>query len=624
MINFKATLEEVNKVFCTSCSRVELGNALTVLDGLLGERNLNETNRADAEALRMRLKCKIFSIAYFDKFDGAELAEVEKFLTENAPVAAEKGYGNSLAVMERTADVIRRANKYVAGIGEYYSLIKSGAALSDIAENMNNLLSDFDGENFCSPFGTKVEIFEIKPKICERLALRKTDVVCAFADRLEQQKACKKLDYAKYVYYPLPDYDEGGKANALILNTPFADEARLYVAHCVPQNVEIYEFDCGLFSSAKDGLECAFLLGEYKKAALLFVGTDEIEVGMTNELLIRAMRFGKTGGTVFLCDVLGGELYERAVKIACETDGLGALDISSAYITMPLCGDVDKELTSLGMIAGTDDRSQLAEMPFLGFMGLNEITRTENMLHWVSRGKKISALNAQAAARYLMRIKSTMLFIDDGWGDFAVGGKTDDEFDYDELHTPDIADIKRISECGASAFSICGMIARYCTTGTGDYSEWNKISRETMEERITLATTLVLRTLRVPVTPIVEVVDELENGSAGGLCYDGGKRIAYKYDCCKDVGWVRDAIVHECFHALQAKLVNGGFSQWYYDNLGITFGRVCEWKNTRDHKYDGNTKSDVYNVHMYEADARAFEVDCSRGASSDWGKVEFE
>ena len=157
--------------------------------------------------------------------------------------------------------------------------------------------------------------------------------------------------------------------------------------------------------------------------------------------------------------------------------------------------------------------------------------------------------------------------------------------------------------------------------GGGDKTDWAKIEREEMSRRVQLATRLVFRILKVETVPEVEVLDELANSTAGGLCIDGGKRIEYKYSCSINWDWLVDAIVHESYHAMQSKLTNGGWSGWYLHNLHVTRGRVERWRTTRQ-IYNGDTHSKVYKVHVYENDANAFEIDCDDGRNFAWNTIE--
>ncbi len=628
MINYKADLTEINTAYCMSLSYTELSDKLATLDGLLSERGLNDTNRANGEALRMRLTCKTLLTGYLISFDSAEAEKICAFTEKNIPSARRKGYTNSLSVMEKSAALARHLAEIFSGADGSAPSAEMCALSVDTAKEYIDVLTTAENDmkndgSAVSPFGEKVRFTDVRAAVCAELEKRLEKAINAYAAALERVIPFTVLDGSKGKYYPLPDYDEGGKANALVLCTPFADEARLYAAHCQPT---VYEFDASGLCKAAD-IENAFALASHKRAAALFIGIDGLNEELKNSFLIAALNEGRSGNSIFLLDTGGGELYAEAVCVAGAADGLSALDVSVTYITMPVFAEVVGELTELGRITDVSQRAALAEMPFLGFAGLNEIAEPRHFSDWQTHGKRISDSKSAAAKHYIAGLRSPMMFIDPGWGDFSSGMIDDGsvgEFDYDGVHGVDWINVRRIAESGADVFSVCGMLVRYCTVGTGDYTEWRRLPREELTRRVELATKLVFKALRIGVEPQVEVLDELRNMTAGAQCCDGGKRILYKYDCCTEITWIRDAIVHESFHALQSKLTGGNYSEWYYYNMGITYGRVCEWINTMKTRYDHNTRSSVYKVHMYEADARAFEVDCRRGADAYWNRIDLE
>ena len=629
MINFKQALTDANTEYTYSTDVNELTAALTSVDGILAEKNLNESNRANGEALKMRLTCKVYLLEYLQSLDDGAAEKLLNYVAENKPIAEQKKYNKSGAVLSACAELVTALRLYDKSKREITALCNSEAALlhggKQIIAQAQTLIDALSATDFTSPFGDNVSFPDLKQNLTQTLSDWRTGICGAYGKAIERSVSFKPLDYRKYDYFPVPEYDEGGKANVVILNTPFLDEARLYAANAIPKDVDIAEFDISS-CDGKDGIERAFAFAEYKKCAVFFSHAELLAEGALRSFLRGAMTAGKSGAVIFIADLDGGALYDTAIEVAFADETLSALDVSASYITMPSFADTLSELTSLGYVSEAECREKLKQMPFLGFMGLNEITRPEHLRDCFTRGKKISAGNAAAAKRYLAKLKSAMLFIDGGWGDFYGGVKVADEsgeFDYDGIADIDLSNIKRITESNATVFGQCGMLARYCTTGAGDISEWDKLDRAQIEERVTLAVNLVLRVLRVPVKPVVEVLDKIDNDGAGGTCYDGGKRIVFKYSCCRELAWMRDAIVHECFHALQAKLTSGNWTEWYYDNMGITYGRVCKWQQTRERKYNNNTKSDIYQVHMFEADAYAFEIDCRRGLEQYWNSVDF-
>ena len=627
MIGFKQVITNANTEYIYSIDIAVLDSALASLEEILANPALNENNRANAEALRMRLACKIFAVKCITEFDASVEDKLKSFVEENLPVAKEKGYNKSAAVLEKTLDVVSLFCSRIKAKKEISAHCQSDALLAskgrDILKSAAELVKDIT-ENITSPFGEDVAFPTVSGEFAESLESWLNGVRGAYAKSLERTVAAKKINYREYSYYPMPEYDEGGKANTLILNTPFADEARLYAAFAVPKDVELYEFNINAAGGAKEGSDKIFGYAEYKRCAVFISGTELAAEDDLKYMLCAAMRAGKSGLSVFILDTSGGSLYDAAMTAALSDETLSALDISSTYISMPSFDATVKELVALKMAEDAEAREALKEMPFLGFMGLNEIVRPEYTNNWMTRGKKISAANAAAAKKYLSKIKAAYQFIDDGWGDFKCGGTVEQilEFDYDGIPELDVGNIRKIVESNATVFGKCGMVARYCTTGTGDVSIWGRMEREEMESRVTLAVKMVYRILGVPINPEVAILDKLENDTAGGLCCDGGKRIEFLFSSCKNISWMRDCIVHECFHSLQSKLTGGNWAQWYYDNMGISYGRVCRWKETRQ-IYNHNTHSDVYKVHMYEADANAFEIDCQRGLDAYWSTIDF-
>ncbi len=631
MISFKQVITNANTEYIYSTDITALDGALASIEELLQNPALNADNRANAEALGMRLACKIFALKCFEPdFSPSVADKLNVYVEQNLPIAKDKGYVKSAAAMQNTLKFVTLFSKYISAKKEISAQAASEHMLAlngkKIIQNATELIDGLLSGDVASPFEDGVVFPALSGEIAESMQSWKAGLCGAYAKALERTVAAKPLTCRNCDYFPTPECDEGGKANALILNTPFVDEARLYAANAIARDMEIYEFNMNIAGDSRDSIDRIFCYAEYKKCAVFASGADMMSDDNRAYFLRTAMLAGKAGTRVFISDVQGGALYEDGMTAAIEFDELSALDISESYVTMPSFDDTANELVALKMADDTTARAALREMPFLGFAGLNEIVRPEHHSNWITRGGKISAGNAQAAKKYLARIKASMLFIDDGWGEFKSGGQNvtvAGEFDYDGIPAIDVNNIKKIVESNATVFGKCGMIARYCTTGTEDYSVWGRLDREEMQARAALAVKLVYRILGVPIDPIVEMSDELDNDTAGGLCYDGGKRIAFKYASAQDAAWMRDAIVHECFHALQARLTSGHWAPWYYEHMGITYGRSCKWRETREAAYDSNTHSKIYKVHIYEADAYAFEIDCRRGQDEYWNGIDF-
>lgn len=629
MLSLKDRINNVNTVYYYSLDVDELQTALNELEDVLSDRVLSAQNKDSGEALRMRILCKIYALAYFMRFRDSIIEKLDACVAENMPVATERGYNKSAQVMTETQNLLKLVKQFLITKDELSAFGKSDRLLSGMSgllTSVDTLIAQVECLPLKSPFGDDVVFIDIKARLAEHFADWKSEFYEAYAKALERSVKCKKIDYTNYDYFPVPDYEEGGKkVNAVILNTPFADEARLYAAHVVPKCEPLIEFDANEFANSEEGVSRVFAYLDYKKCATLITNTEMISDAVIDSFLRRVMLAGKNGVSVFVVDTDGGKMYDRALAVASADEDLRVLDISCSYITMPPFKDVVDELVSIKLAQSEAEcREKLKEMPFLGFMGLNEIVSPEYQSSWEKHGKKISSSNAAAARRYLSKLRSSTLFIDYGWGDFSSGlGVTDDvgEFDYDDIGGLDAENIRRIVESSATIFGKCGMIVRYCTTGAGDVTVLERLSREELTARIALATKLVFRILRVPIDPEVEVLDELSNKGAGGLCCLQGKLIQYKYSSCRRLSWLVDLIVHESFHALQHKLKGGNWTPWYYDNMGITKGRTIHWGESIK-IYDSDTNSPMYKVHMFERDAYAFSIDCQEALDYYWNTVD--
>lgn len=627
-MSFKDDLTRINTVYCNCVLVSELRGALSELGKLLDCGLLTPENAQNAEALYCRLYTKIRLSEYLNGFDEEISAELLVFFSENYAGAKTKGYKKTCAVL----DGAKSALEICADVSAQLSQLADGESKTQIA-GLKNLKTRVESAEIPSPFGAGVEFADIKAALLTRVdgAIVRTEkrVFSELDNRTARYLRAVSEKYKLYEYFPLPEYDEGGAANTVIICTPFAEEARLYAVR-VAEDKTVYEVDACAFGAQDEGdIEDTFTVAAKKCGAVIVFNSEKLAAGKRAFLYKSAMLAGKGGLKIFIHDENGdGAEYDACLKIADGRDDMRAVDISTSFITMPSFNDVCAEFEAKGMISGAADYGVIKSMPFMGFTGLNKVVAEFVAgADWKKTGRKISSERRADAEKYLSGLKSSYLFIDSGWGDYSSGGKvaeeTTGEFDYDGVREVDLENIRRIVESGHTAFAKCGMIARYCTLAGGDKSDWERIGREDMLERLTLATRLVFRIMRIETVPEVELLDRLENPGAGGLCCDGGKRILYKYVAVKsNWEWTLGCIVHESFHALQAKLRKGGWSQWYYDNFGITRGRVERWAITNN-IYDGNVNSDVYKVHIIEADAKAFETDCDDGRNSAWNTIEF-
>lgn len=634
MIPLRQILDEANTSYIRDVDAAKLGATLSKLEEMLKSGELTESNQENAEALYARLGGKYMLTKFVQKPTDAARAGVHADLDRLSGVAQKKGYAKTVAVLNEISDIFCIVEKDLADVLSLEKAIASGAndveSLKAVISAADEAEKKLELEVFPKKLTGDAVLPDIKALVKARLnALRKT-VGRELGDSLAASlgKYVKDITdkYSVYEFYPSQEYDEGGKANAVILSSPFVDDVLLYASHNRKDRtkklllVDAMDLDGDIAQGVFDYFKSA-------DADAVLLNAAQTEQEFKEKLLELCIRYGTQGHKVTVSDSIGdGILYSEALKVA-KNSGFSVIDVSSEFLSLPPYGQVADELIDREMLT-REQSSMLKSMPFLGFMGLNQIVVAyASGANWLEKGKRISEKNRSAALSFLRHIKAPYMFIDAGWGDFSQYEKQfadDEEFDYDKIKGVSAENIRRIVEYKCPIFAKCGMVTRYCTVAGEDKQVWASLTRDEMESRLTAATKSVFMMLKVPIDPEVELLDELDNPTAGGLCVDGGKVIRYKLSCAKSLEWTQGAVVHESFHAMQSKLTQqGGWSRWYYDELGITQGRVDQWKEARK-IYDHNTKSDIYTVHIYECDARAFEKDCKIGSDYYWNEIELD
>lgn len=640
MIPFNQQLDQIYACYLNETDARLLDKQLTSLTELINNPALYDDKREDAKALKLRLDAKLRLLQYVDGFDERNYQEAVTHFTENLEIAKNSNYGKTQKAITSLQGFAERLYELVNKVGQYAKLFETNAETVADSAICNKAIEEVERSK---------RLLQLCNLVCDVPRLKLVDMRQLALDFLEKKEcvflqarknlfetkisnSVKDITYYKEnTYFPLPENDEGGKANALVLSTPLTDDARLFAANCCGTSRKLLcvsAFD--LNNKPQDFFRSLFQYVNESNAYCIVEGADTLTIETSNALLLEAMKIGKLGLKVFVSETSGrAQLYKQALELTNEEDDLTVADVSLEYVSLPVFQEVKQLFEEREMANPSTSGDLLKKMPFMGFCGLNQVVKAfvARSKNWQEVGKHASSVNKQSVLNYLENVAATYLLIDSGWGDYSQYDKRvagfDGEFDYDGVKSIDLYNVKQIVESNESVFAKCGMLARYCTVGSDDVSAWAKLDRQEMLERITLAVRLVMKILRVTVVPEVELLDELENSTAGGVCVDGGKVIRFQYSSALDVQfWLFGAIVHESFHALQSQLTHGQWHEWYYDNMGISRGRVSEWRKTHD-IYDHNTNSKVYKVHIYEADARAFEIDCDDGRNKAWNSMNF-
>ncbi len=625
-------IESANETFVLSVETEELKKAYNRLKKLLTEDCPTERNRENAEALLMRLGAKALLSAYFKEFRPDEGAELSAFLSAALPDAEKRGYGNTASALVKISDFLLIARPL---LDEAYARLQPlrdetglHASLDECNENIaffSRALSSLERAEEGNPFGNKAKLFDLKARVKEALELEKQSLearrealLYADTEKLFQELA-EVPEREFYEYYPA--FPDKISAKFIVLRTPFFDEAELYVTAAAKEEGLRYgtlSADAVPVKSAKE----LFLFMKNRKLAVFLRGLN----ARKEELFPAVLEAIKEGVTVYAPDdTAEGKLYSSAIGYA-TAHGYSALDVGCRYLPMPYFRDTAELFEEKGMIGGAEEYENLRACPFAGYVGLNEAARLFSAgRDWLASFRRRSDENAKRAGTYLSSVPLSQL-LDAGWGApdrFVSRGRR--EFDYDDIRGINPANIGKILSCEGSFFAKCGMLVRYCTLCGDDVSVWKNLSRETKSERLTMATRLLTRLLDTGTEPQVELISEEEwkGTGAGGYCMEGGKRIRYREKSTSDYNWTVQAICHECFHAFQHAAVDGGYRDWFFSDLGVTRGRVDEWRFNFSN-YDGDTSSVTYKVEIVECDARAFQHDCFTMSEEILHKIDFE
>ena len=615
-MSYRDELDRINSVYCNSVDAVKLKKELGALEKMISDGYLTDANLKNARAMYYRLSLKYGLLRLLSSFDKKKYDALRSFIAESYADAFKKSYKNTCAAMEKAREIVDGLKAFaVAADGFENGFAEGGAA------NALRALEKFneDDDGFCNPFGGAVKFTDIKADIArlkkdftERLERRRIYEVESKVGHLIKEVSGK---YLLCEYYPLPE-PESGEAGTEVIFSPFAEESRLYAVHAAGAET-LYELDAArLDGTTEEFIDELFIFVNGRVKSLLILNSDGLSERRRKKLYTNALLSGGRGIKCFISDSTCGA-FSLLQEIAAE-EKYSAGGLAYTYLTVPPFADVCEELARKGMICGESDCDKLRAMPFTGFTGLNKMVAAHAAgRDWFAAGKGVSDENERCAREYLEYIDEQQKFIDGGWGAFPVGGKARLESESDGLYGVPYEKrdgVNAVLSSGYTVFAKCGMVARLLCDFNGDFSP------STVENGITAAVKLIYKLMRIPFTPEVVVSDALENPTAGALCSARGRRLSFRYDCCRQFEWLRNAVVHESFHGLQSVLMEKGWDEWYFENLGITEGRLKSWADTAG-IYDGNTASDLYRVHIKEQDAYAFQGDCTRLGDEAWDKL---
>ena len=669
-MNIRDRLELLQDIYLTSKDVDELAEAYMYLLGILKKNQqekglyLSERNCAVATELLYNTRVKGLLLQYFNngymQEDGEALLS---YIQSKIPNAEKNGFLETKARFVALSAFLEKVIKAMVDITVYLGQVQDDdgnlctmeieqlqQAIMNIQAVEDKITSDpFSGVDV---LGENVELFNLKANIKKDIAVEVESLKKALGN-VQDAEAKRLLDNmstpfsevysgGECEFFPVLPLRKETRANCLFLCSPFLREVHLYVKSFADDNkrdfvvIEPNQFN----GKSASTIRSIFQLLEQQGKDCLINDINEYRNSENIEAFLREMiNFGKRGHYIFIIDSVGKrKFYNMAFEIAKTDESLSIMDVSYAYLTMPAYSDTIELFEDKGMITAAEYSEVRQNMPFMGFCGLNDaVAMFAKKKDWKKTAMRWSLDNKPIALEYLANLPLQVNLIDSGWGDYSNLTLTVEEkkrsFDYDDLAGINTANLRKIVDGPYNLFEKCGCVTAYCLLAGADSEVWKTLDADVQSERLTLATRLVMRLLDVDIEPEVKVVpkEEWTLKGAGGVCCDGGKRIEYRQDCITNYDWMVGTVVHECFHAFQHK-AEREWKRWYFDELGVTKGRVNEWaynngydtqaKRYRYYSIDKNKTA--YMVQIIESDARAFEIDCENARAKVFSTIKFD
>lgn len=607
------------------------------------------------EALSMRLHAKELLLKYFVGYTAEDKQAILDYISAAMDISCENSYVKTTKILANARDFVLEVHDIMEATVAAINRVRdnsgqiatdNAALIVEAAKTIKKTLTEAKNIETKDIFPEGVEFPDLAAKVVQDL----TEEDAWFTEQLSANqsegafkllKECiKPLASAGYMttadYYENPVDRSKVNARAIVISTPFLDEAMLYAGvYSTYINNPLHILYADKLTECKNrGISVDAMLDRAKVEGMHFivVGIDKLNGEFAEDVKLALLRAAHNGTNLLIVNTVGGRaLYESMDKLAADTEGVSTTDVYHAFLTMPSFAATTKLLADNGFITNSDsDTTRVREaMPFAGFVGLNTILRSGTSSPWLELAKARSDANLDEALRYLNTLFAPRQLIDDGWGNFAghvriVKGEKK-HFDYDDVHGLDRENIRMIMEkSGISTFDRCGLIVKYCLLSGNDVSAWPNFSAEEQSRRATTATKMIAKVLETLYAPTVEIVPEekWEKKEAGGYCADGGKRIVYRQSCVQNYAWMEDAICHECFHSFQHTAIDSPYADWYFSELGVTQGRIAQWDDNFK-VYVGAEGGTIYRVEIVECDAKAFALDCLRDVENYWKDIDF-
>ena len=629
----------------------KLKGAISGLGELLSQSWLNQENRSIASSLFLRLKLKALTLRYLNEgYTPESYQKLTAYLEAMIAEATEKEYTKTIALALRVRDYVKGVNAIMFDAVAQAARIRDDnwnpmAASKAEAEDVKRI---FDAKIVAAGelpegvdlFGEQVRFLSVRTQIIDDLTTISKFAAKVVKDMISSTqsavlRSCERpLDERLNNFEYCPTLDDSTRtALAVVVCTPIDEECALFgMASSRSNPCGVFAIDAGALGS---NVSLVFEALQERGSDCILFGIHDYR-GIPSDLYSAVLSYGKTGKRVFIHDkTKDRRIYNDFLTYINGSEGqYSTLSITREYLSMPNFSELVELFESLEMFTDYSAEELRAEMPFMGFVGLNLATEAHKLRRdWVRIGREISRQNHRTALSYIDAIPVQAHLIDTGWGEFdtskedSIVSQRKAEFDTDKPKEDIQEQVRQVMQSSASFFAKCGMMVRICLLRGMAPAQWKELGKEEQEERLTEASQLLMHYLEVPLVPVVEVEEVITVGDTkypnwGGVCCDGGKLIKYKEESAQNLEYILGCVCHECYHAFQHALRQTGWKEWHWEILGITKGTVEELRNVATKKYI--YKGKAYRVQMTEVEARTFATNCVNEAASVWGAISWE
>ncbi len=649
LVELKGAFEDFKKI-CASYARFNISEEVD--PKLFAEKR-------DSQALLIRLGAKYLVLFYIQGYRIDRYEMLMSFLNAGIEQSEKGGFAKTgdlckrlKSYMKTIHDVATRAVGAVSRIRDTDGRLStpSPEVLDEVKESFRKTAEDLEIElTDVSPFPEDVKMPNIKGELIrnfheeiEWIDKQISATRLANAERFIKENTMPLSEVTglpRAVIAPSP-VGMNTSATITVLSTPFPVEAIFSVrsyAENVNKTFRLVSANLFLKGSEEDSADI-FASLKAPGIHLLITDINLAKEDRVSALYKQILRFASPDNLVFIVDTVGDRnVYDQMNKIADGMRGTDALSVGYTFLKMPPFADVLTVFETNHLVGAMTEevKEQIRRgLPFMGYVGLSGCVYEHTLGHDpFVYGEELSGTNRRTASRYLSRLVASYQFIDNEWGDYSEGVSAargeKRPFDYDVIRSVNPENVRIIlGKPGLTLFERCAIVTRYCTLSGDDVTVWPTLPIEEKQIRMQEASAVLCSILNTEYVPEVEVLDEegwkakgYDKGAAG-LCINGGKKIAYRDIHMQGYDFVLKCICHECFHAFQHTATNSPYSEWYFDEMGITRGRVSQWaKNFAC--YVGDVNSIAYKVEIVECDANAFADDCHVYARSRWHEIDF-